>query len=1464
MCAGIDKTSEGNHIVYILLNVVIKGFFSHSKFQSNEIAGWCPLIIVKEDGVFYETTRCFCLFILDSISDDNDVQKYSALVRSRLRELNFKDLGYVLIANKMPPEYRGTPQLAFLQNIPWLAVFDLFDAASKQDGLYYACNETTDAQRANLRSLDDFRGISPDWTSGKKLDLSTRGTTWILGNEEMQKGDWIKCSRDCFYRALSFFNSCCSLKRLICVFLGLDESSVKEMVDMMECCISILGNSATECITIISEKKRVADAFIKASKLQKELMECSITGIPWTLLKEIVREMIGPSNFEEERGAKTELPYFSGTKEVFNKTIHSWDDLEVYTQIQRVQHSTQDIEKSRNAFFKGAQASQINLYYHHDIERTLGKKVLSRIEQSLNTLSKPSNDNSLHVIPVTVTYEPGSGATTLCRRMLWEKCCQYRCAVVKAITPNTDFQIDQFQGIIYDENNSKYAPPCLVLLDNFPENDTRCLTERLMKRQTKCVILSTFPTSSKAKLSENSDFDLDLRQLDEKEMNLVKDILINITSDSKRRKGAEEVLEREKRFIWFGLELFGRHYEKIEERLQNHIKSTLDYLGDSQKSHEMVLNFCCFLYNYSGGRAILPHPFVTDYLYQPSTRNEKNCALTQHIHKIYGGLLLEGFDDINGYSGWRPAHSLVSEAVISRINVKNTAIVLLEQIYKGKAYAHKFLREKVFKVFLERKRISDPVCLEENDENIDSDFEKEVHGIYGVNTKYSPLIVDILEEEDGVQGAFRLLIEICLRIAEIDKKAYAWQQLARFMGYEMRANEMDAKNEEHRRLYTAMEEESGMKLPVPKTGIEAAHIAVDIAIHQQPKYSHHYVTKGTLYLQQLRDFKPEEHSIPLVSIPNAITVCRRALEVYEKALCTTHELKYYPMIGKIQIIIALLKIVKGLPFFRFDGERFTNYLQMHEIPWEMEDVLSQEEHDYIRDLSAMTLGLVNNIFGDSKFRQMTTYGDNAIRGFINAKIRASKLRRTFYEVTGFDKSQISVVDVSGPPRDNQALYKQFVQDILFKHNETPYSAWLNLSYESVSLIYNALKALCARGYGSHEDMMICCKACLRLKERPSVEELDEIVAVWVSKCPNSEWANLFNYMIHFPAANKRLASFNHNAIESIKKCTKIVLEKSGEGYRKSAADYFLGKETGLYAIVNRQQFQSPESKGKGKTDFWRSKEISERLERVCGQKDVNLDGVITYQGIQLRFDNTRYPKRSKDDLWFYVGFSLSGPYAYDPVDNDTYAAISKRSGFQNFDLVAPVDQNANGKGSLSAVTPRREKLSDQRNTNTKGQGASSEPVSYAHAVQRLNSRQLEQMPRTSSRTQSCPWNVPSAKGRSWEVLEGTCDLAKKKTTFTAKYVDKAGRLHHGAWVLGARKSRDCETHKNEVCDVSTTTCCSFAHFWRGDTLQHVCLICTRENKKKCHKRREHELDIYNLGPYYNKDGGIWRETKAKL
>lgn len=1455
--------------------------------------------------------------VLTEISlEEGDAKKYTETLRERLHELNYKEYGYILFPNKLPAQYRGTAHLSFLQNIPWVAVFDLFDPSSKLDGLHHTCNETSDAPRAKIRTLDEFKEI----TTEKDSLISTRETTWIFSNEEMQKGDWIKRSKDCLYHALSAYKQCFLPGRLVCVFLCLSETAVSEMADIMECSFSILGDSANSCVTIISESRDIADLFIKASKysLQRELEECSVAGISWALLKEIARELVGPSKFEE-KDATTKLPHLCGLKAVLNKAIHSWDDLEVYFPNPRLPRLTEAIEKARDAFYKGAQVSQVNLFYDHSISRSLEKEVNAKVGSALKSLSKENVDGSFYVKTITVSYEPGSGATTLCRRILWSKRAEYRCAVVKAITCSTDYQIEKLQSIGYEERNMTFSLPVLVLVDNFPESQFRSLRDHIMKRQTKCVVLATLPIST-----PTANFEITLRKLDEEETARVKNILINITSvDSEKRREAEQVLEREKRFIWFGLELFGRDYLKIKERLQNHIHNILmAFLGEAREEHQMLLEMCCFLNKYSDGSVILPHSVVGDFLYLRLSWDKQQFPAIQDIHEAFGGLLLELQDETHGYYGWRPAHSLVSEVVTSRKKVQNTAILVLEKVVKGKAYAMKILRQQVFRIFLDRKRISDPVLLKEqaaDDRLVGNDLENEVFGFLGKRTRYSPLIEDLMEDESNIRGAgaLEVLLTVCEQATQIEEKSKAWQQLARFMGYEMRTNSLDEEVNLRNlveRLYNAVKKESHEKPPLPLTGIDAAHMAVDIAISFQRTYTNHYATKGVLYFLQLTDYK----RTPLRSLAEAVQTCRKALEIYDKALETSKVPNLFSMIGKIEAIISLLEIVKSC--FHSDEKRFLRYLKEAEAPSELME-LSLEDQGFVQCLPSTILDILNELFGNVKIRQTTTYDENEIRSLNNAKIRASNLRRQFYEITGMDKRELGSEECSmqllsstSLTGQDHGLYQQQVQDFLFVKDETPYSTWSNISKSDANLIYQVLKSVCLNGYGSHNDMLICSKACLQLKDKPSVNELDKIVTKFVEKFPNSEWAHFFYYMIHFPIPNGGLAHYTSQTKESIKRCANIVQEKAGSGFRKSGAEYFLGKGIGLNAIVNSHEFQWLETKWKSKTHFWRGKEPSKRLERVQGQKEPGRKGIISFQGIRIHFDNTRYPNESKDDLWFYLGFTVAGPYAYDPVDKETYTSLKKNASLVTMPNASSEGSTNNGKFSgppgnhgarkkgrstpwqqpgAAAFEQEQDKEEDtscvsevfrerepQNRTGDDGLddadkwftiGGRFNPL-YASESDESLQKQFESVWKvrkqassqdewkTVERRTSKGKKIPAdANGEKSKLVEGT--RGNEKRLFEPKQVTQEGKLHHGAFVLGTKKGKECINHK-PGCDANVTDKCKFAHGWRSDTLQFVCTKCTEESKFVCREKLNHEPYIWNLGPYLDSRGDIWKDKKA--
>lgn len=398
-------------------------------------------------------------------------------------------------------------------------------------------------------------------------------------------------------------------------------------------------------------------------------------------------------------------------------------------------------------------------------------------------------------------------------------------------------------------------------------------------------------------------------------------------------------------------------------------------------------------------------------------------------------------------------------------------------------------------------------------------------------------------------------------------------------------------------------------------------------------------------------------------------------------------------------------------------------------------------------------------------------------------------------------------------------------------------------------------------------------------------------------------------MIHFPIPNRSLLATNLGTLASINKCCEMVQKRTGWRARKSAAEYFLGKGTGLIAIVSRQEF--PELKknwGKTKTDFWRSKEVFQTLIRVRGQK--LSQGVITYQGIQLRFDDTLYPNESKDELWFYVGFSVAGPYAFDPVDEDTYS-IMERTVPRSFKGAS----NAVGPRAGSAAGPRRQKqrvmgrgiqrnpddsedcpttslvqnCPDQlpsehfnvprgfvnsspcsrsnavttrspldSNDNLQRPEATATPPSYTFEPKYGGVSQGKEMPNTDSQP---PETSAARKRITWKSIKIT-RAGEQSRDFQPMSVDRNGKLHHGSMVLGAFKSQECRIHTSTNV-LQGIDQCTFAHSWRGDTIQSVCTKCTEENKRVCKEKKGHHQFIWNLGPYYTEYENFWKASSGQ-
>ena len=1346
-----------------------------------------------------------------------------------------------------------------------MTVFDLFDPKSKEDGLFYILNKTSDSPPVTKMELGDFKQIE---------EISTRGTTWILRNPTMHEGLWIHNSKDCLYRAMSAYHEQAPNGRIHCVFLVLSEENLREMADIIDSCVSIIGTNANKCISILSEKKQVGDKLTRLLQpdVRKDLKNpCSIFGFPLEFLRKSVEEMLGDVAYGDAT-ATTELPFWNGKfKPILNKRINSLTDLEVYFPKPKLSSSYREVKATKENFYKGEVIKQLNLDNNDDIERTLATELTQRIDRCLKRLSVESPDDAAHVEIVSLSYESGSGATTLGRRILWNKRVFYRCAIVKTITENTDHQIQELQRFGYETvMNQWLILPVLILVDNSPEHQVQNLRDKLSGRNTKCVLLNTIPTA-KVLGKKIQDDCLKLGKLDQVEIQRVQKILTNVEDKSEQEKDAAvEKIKREKRFIWLGLELFGRQYNKIRKRLSDHIhgiisKNVTDQLKDAYK---MILGFCCLLDYYSKGRSIYPHPCIADILYAHDDLKNDDMNQIEKIHDKFGGLLLEDYSEAEGYHGWRPAHFLVGEVVQEEMDFIETAKELVANMNSGTAFAKNFLINNTVNVFLKREKISETSSQNINDTTdfiLDGTSGEDEFDSLEVQTRYSALVMAAMPNENfpsNVLNALDLLVTLIENLHTTEHKARTWQQIARMFAYEVGMREI---SEKIKPLVTRVNDElqlsdKSLNCLTAANGFVIAHQIIDHAIDMQKLFVNHRVTKATFFKVKLRDLC--EHAKEISAeygeskevMAEAINTTRKGIQAYDDALESANG-NLHAMVGKIQTIIVLLQIFKAHSSFTQNNvgpdESFKNYITFGNHPSALTDTLTEDDLDYFLSLANKVVQYLNEFFGELKIRKKQ-YGKHDAQELINAKIRGMQLRKKFYQVTKRDQRSERVGYETSCNED-------IVHDLLYKYDETPYSTWKKLPPDVIARIYATLKRAIAKGEVTHASMLICARAAL--ETNVTVEDLFKHVQLWNRHFPKSVWCHMFNYMIHFPVPSGALKSNVQMVKQSADFC-KNSGPRTRERYRKSGAEYLLGKGIGLNVILSSHKV-SPESV-EHKIDFWRSLELYEKLERLRGEKILGRKGVLSYKGIEIMFDNDRYPKESRDELWFCLGFTLNGPYAYDPIDDETYKKMEHD--FQE------TKENESLQATGSSQESREEEKSlksvwQTNNPESSVPGLSAFSRATHKPVDRTKQNQNIGVAEQNSEKRKKVFPDKNSKKSSYQyITEGEFKRNPKfviikrtnegdQRTFKPIFKDQDGKIHHGAFVRRAPKSSECPHHKKTSDD---TISCTFAHSWKKDYVQQtVCDICTKSERYSCRYKDEHSRHLHALGNYFSESGETW-------
>ena len=457
------------------------------------------------------------------------------------------DIYPVLVINK-PSKKVDIPfikeNFQFISAIKWKAIFDFDNMATICDLMQEEMNAQIIATCDDLDSKF-CRSVKHEEKCRKLYEniQSSGQPSWIFVNgyktlhSPCSLMDWKRNKRNGFREAVRiFFEQMIPKGREIVVFLMLSDDT-----DILIECDEFISNYQWLCI---NESEDDMDIFSKQLIRRNSISNTDevkgrfIAGMPWSHVQ-IVMNDIAKTFPVYERRLPTSLGVFITLKESFRNELN---DLEILSS-NECDHEENDVrsnyvfDQRELEYYKGSEVTWWNFWCStHVLERDINQDLRNFVDTALK--SGMADDNL--IAPVFLYHQPGAGATTCAKQLLWDHRKSYRCAIVRRLTDQTVDQIIKFYS--YEERNE--AKPILLLFDKHEEDQIDSLLKELNQKAKRlareidrikmifcvciiCISRSTIPKNIDAKMSFKLCQDLspkELRAFKEKFEKLEKDI----------------------------------------------------------------------------------------------------------------------------------------------------------------------------------------------------------------------------------------------------------------------------------------------------------------------------------------------------------------------------------------------------------------------------------------------------------------------------------------------------------------------------------------------------------------------------------------------------------------------------------------------------------------------------------------------------------------------------------------------------------------------------------------------------------------------------------------------------------------------------------------------------------------------------------------------------------------------------
>ena len=517
-------------------------------------------------------------------------------------------------------------------------------------------------------------------------------------------------------------------------------------------------------------------------------------------------------------------------------------------------------------------------------------------------------------------------------------------------------------------------------------------------------------------------------------------------------------------------------------RLRSFIKEHLAS-PEMAERHRRMLQYCSLIYQYSR-KAIPRGCFLMTSLglndITPGAGYEVGelTPVLQDLLLTYTERLEPPIDCC--YTGYRPAHALIATEILNQSEASLVSITgqFLEEMLTGGNFASRHLMDLTMHVFTQRTFLSSS----EDDESADTDesaqsgtedfTEPEVHLFSRRRMKrFSPLVMAILESNDGPKQAVQLALTLCQKAEEFDyyDRAFAWQLLARLLAHTFKQNAIPEEASElldkilsmSNELLVPTKESDCLQTTAgqPTSGFDAALICIEkalrlpIEIHGKPSTpSKMYVSKGHIFKLMLNI--QQQNGCSVDDLKKVIPIASEACKAFGEAR-KLRQSSWYAFNGEIEVNLAVLERLKKSKVFGQDKKEFVAFLDIENptIPLEMQEQMSQSTIQYFRDLPQKVEELVDGFHQlESIVKERGPTREPYIR-WKESEQHMMFLRSRLYELVERQQD----LQLTREQSNHSAYIEHKVRSILFGgYKATVYSSWSNVQDSTLKEIVQQL------------------------------------------------------------------------------------------------------------------------------------------------------------------------------------------------------------------------------------------------------------------------------------------------------------------------------------------------------------------------------------------------------------------------